>query len=315
MKIQKLFAVVASAAQAPSALTSRCFVGVKHASVSPRLVCRYVALGNTFAGETSTGVKCIDDDGLTLFEDDPGHSRSNPSFVYSHMTLHFNPEAWTPIMFYTAEYDYPCVYFGTNPSQHIEIYTCDKVEPPKVTTTTPITTTTASTATATTTPTTTIPTTLPASATCISNSKGKKNGNGYRGYCCSSNDDCYNSCVKGKRDGPAFPSSTVTATLSSGCTKGLQGKKNGKGTNIYCCYSDANCKESCINGICNKAKVILKPATTSPHYLSVPRVPKVSKRAMVSKTIVALPVMIVEIAASKANAIISRVLYSINYFV
>ena len=77
------------------------------------------------------------------------------------------------------------------------------------------------------------------------------------------------------------------------------------------------CKECCINGKCNKAEVILKPATTSPppHYLSVLRVPKASKRVMVSKTIVALPVMVVEIAASKANAIIRRVLYSINYFV
>lgn len=135
MKIQKLFAVVASAAQAPSALAFRCFVGVKYANVSPRLVCRYVALGNTLCGR-------------------------NFNWCQTYRWRWFN-------------------------------------------------------------------------------------------------------CVKGKRDGPAFLSSTVTATLWTDCAKGLRGKKNGNGTNGYCCYSDANCEESCINGKCSKAKVTLKPATTS----------------------------------------------------
>ncbi|KAF1800472.1 hypothetical protein FB192DRAFT_1252154, partial [Mucor lusitanicus] len=95
------------------------------------------------------------------------------------------------------------------------------------------------------------------------NSKGKKKGDGYKDYCCLSHLDCFNSCVKGKCDGPAFPSSTATISLPAGCTKGLQGKKNGKGTNGYCCYSDADCVDSCINGKCNKANVTLKPKTTS----------------------------------------------------
>ncbi|RCH97830.1 hypothetical protein CU098_001544, partial [Rhizopus stolonifer] len=126
----------------------------------------------------------------------------------------------------------------------------------KTTTTSVATTKTTSTATAT--------------ATCISGSSGKKNGDGYNGYCCTSSDDCLDTCVKGKCNGPTNTKITTSSTTTkkattttttkkatttttsgaSSCTPGVSGKKNGTGKTGYCCTSSDDCLETCRSGKC-----------------------------------------------------------------
>ncbi|ORE08142.1 hypothetical protein BCV72DRAFT_324891 [Rhizopus microsporus var. microsporus] len=77
-----------------------------------------------------------------------------------------------------------------------------------------LTLTNAGTFTATTTITiTTTVTATTATASYITGSKGKKKGNGFNGYCCSSSNDCCDSCIKGKYNGPKAPTTTTTTAL------------------------------------------------------------------------------------------------------
>jgi hypothetical protein len=41
-------------------------------------------------------------------------------------------------------------------------------------------------------------TTTSSSSTCYPGSSGKKLGDGYNGYCCTSSDDCLDTCISGK---------------------------------------------------------------------------------------------------------------------
>lgn len=126
------------------------------------------------------------------------------------------------------------------------------------------------TSTATTTTTTTATTATTATASCIAGSRGKKKGNGFNGYCCSSSDDCHESCVKGKCNGAKAPSITTSATTTKNtgspsptpdsCTSGAKDKKKGNGFNGYCCSSSDDCRDSCIKGKCNGPKA---PTTTT----------------------------------------------------
>ncbi|CEG82707.1 hypothetical protein RMATCC62417_16740 [Rhizopus microsporus] len=126
-----------------------------------------------------------------------------------------------------------------------------------------------STATTTITTTTTTAATT-ATASCITGSRGKKKGNGFNGYCCSFSDDCRDSCVKGKCNGPKAPSTTTSATTTkntgspsptpNSCISGVKGKKKGNEFNGYCCSSSDDCRGSCIKGKCNGPKA---PTTTT----------------------------------------------------
>ncbi|KAK3806687.1 MAG: hypothetical protein J3Q66DRAFT_421377 [Benniella sp.] len=83
-------------------------------------------------------------------------------------------------------------------------------------------------------PTTTTPP-IP-SPTCTAGYKGKKNGKGPDGACCSRSDDCRDTCVKG--------------ICKDYCLAGYEGKKNGRGPNGACCSHSDDCKDTCVYGIC-----------------------------------------------------------------
>ncbi|KAK3807199.1 MAG: hypothetical protein J3Q66DRAFT_444992 [Benniella sp.] len=89
-------------------------------------------------------------------------------------------------------------------------------------------------------PTTTPPksTTTPPkpSPTCLAGYKGKCNGKGPDGACCSNSDDCKDTCVKG--------------ICRDRCLTGFKGKRNGKGPNGACCSHSDDCKDTCVKGIC-----------------------------------------------------------------
>ncbi|CEJ04344.1 hypothetical protein RMCBS344292_18308 [Rhizopus microsporus] len=105
---------------------------------------------------------------------------------------------------------------------------------------------------------------------CIAGSRGKKKGNGFNGYCCSTSDDCRESCIKGKCNGPKAPSTTTTTKNTgsptptpSSCISGVKGKKKGNGFNGYCCSTSDDCRESCIKGKCNGPKAPTTTTTTA----------------------------------------------------
>ena len=109
-----------------------------------------------------------------------------------------------------------------------------------------------------------------ATATCIAGSSGKKNGDGYNGFCCTSSNDCWDTCVSGKCNGPALTSTTAktttaktttktttktaatktATTTSKACKTGVSGKKLGNGATGYCCKSSDDCLETCRSGVC-----------------------------------------------------------------
>lgn len=97
-----------------------------------------------------------------------------------------------------------------------------------------------------TTATTTTTTNATPTPTCTGNSKGKKRGDGHKdGYCLTSANRI-NSCTKGECDGPS-----PILPLPTNCKKGVQGKKNGRGLTNYCCTSNDDCQDICINGLCS----------------------------------------------------------------
>ncbi|KAK4509701.1 Cyclin domain-containing protein [Mucor velutinosus] len=83
---------------------------------------------------------------------------------------------------------------------------------------------------------------------CLPGAKGKRNGDGYLGYCCSSSDDCVESCKSGVCNGPRKPNDPPAGLA---CRAGYAGLNNGQGPATACCYSSDDCKESCVNGRCN----------------------------------------------------------------
>ncbi|CAO3701198.1 unnamed protein product [Rhizopus stolonifer] len=112
-----------------------------------------------------------------------------------------------------------------------------------------------------------------ATSKCISGSSGQGNGDGYKGYCCSDSDDCFNSCINDVCNGPTKPTTTTTSsstpTSSPGeCTTGSKGLGNGDGYKGYCCEDSDDCFNSCVSGVCDgpintktTTKTITKTAT------------------------------------------------------
>ncbi|KAK3807245.1 MAG: hypothetical protein J3Q66DRAFT_357052 [Benniella sp.] len=107
----------------------------------------------------------------------------------------------------------PVTVATTNPPQ-------TTTNPPKPTTTPPKSTTTP-------------PKPTP---TCLSGYRGKRNGKGPDGACCSDSDDCKDTCVKG--------------ICRDRCLTGYKGKGNGEGPNGACCSHSDDCKDTCVKGIC-----------------------------------------------------------------
>ncbi|GAN03364.1 hypothetical protein MAM1_0039c02817 [Mucor ambiguus] len=83
---------------------------------------------------------------------------------------------------------------------------------------------------------------------CLPGVKGKGNGDGYLGYCCSSSDDCVESCKSGVCNGSSKPNDPP---VGSACRAGYAGLKNGQGPASACCWDSDDCQESCVNGRCN----------------------------------------------------------------
>ncbi|CAO3692131.1 hypothetical protein G6F70_008784 [Rhizopus microsporus] len=91
-----------------------------------------------------------------------------------------------------------------------------------------------------------------AAAKCISGSAGKGNGDGYKGFCCKTSDDCFESCVSGVCNGPTKPTKTTTSSAPApSCIAGSKGLGNGDGYKGYCCENSDDCINSCVSGICN----------------------------------------------------------------
>jgi hypothetical protein len=100
-------------------------------------------------------------------------------------------------------------------------------------------------------------------AACIPGSSGKGNGDGYKGYCCTTEADCIDDCVNGQCVGPVntktttkttttktgTKTTTATTTPTTGaCIPGSSGLGNGDGYNGYCCKTNNDCWEACISG-------------------------------------------------------------------
>ncbi|CAO3611882.1 unnamed protein product [Mucor fragilis] len=100
---------------------------------------------------------------------------------------------------------------------------------------------------------------------CVPGSSGKRNGDGYLGYCCTSSDDCIESCKSGVCNGYGEPTRTTSAspplsTETMGpCISGVKGKRNGDGYLGYCCSSSDDCVQSCKSGVCNGPRIACRP--------------------------------------------------------
>ncbi|KAI8987082.1 hypothetical protein BDB01DRAFT_834162 [Pilobolus umbonatus] len=89
---------------------------------------------------------------------------------------------------------------------------------------------------------------------CIPGSLGLGGGNGYRDYCCTDQSDCIGDCIMGKCNGPIKQDNHMVPIDPSNevfCIIGAYGTEKGDGYKDYCCKSQRDCVESCVNGLCN----------------------------------------------------------------
>ncbi|KAI8069404.1 hypothetical protein BC940DRAFT_318255 [Gongronella butleri] len=117
----------------------------------------------------------------------------------------------------------------------------------------------------------TAPTGTPTSCACTPGYSGLKNGGGPTGACCTSSDDCQDTCNPGGQCGVsgATPTCKTTSTTktttttktstttkttttasptSCACTPGYSGLKNGGGPTGACCTSSDDCQDTCNPG-------------------------------------------------------------------
>lgn len=113
------------------------------------------------------------------------------------------------------------------------------------------------------------------SSSCTAGSQGLAQGDGYNGYCCNTQADCWDDCISGVCNGPVntktatatTKTTTTTKTASSPgssatCTSGSKGLGKGDGYNGACCATQADCWDDCISGVCN-GPVNTKTATAT----------------------------------------------------
>lgn len=92
--------------------------------------------------------------------------------------------------------------------------------------------------------------------TCTSGYCGKANGGGPTNACCSTSNDCVDTCNSngqcGINDGTGQPKNPSCGTSSgSSCTSGYCGKTNGGGPTGACCATNNDCVDTCnSNGKC-----------------------------------------------------------------
>ncbi|KAG1445740.1 hypothetical protein G6F56_009807 [Rhizopus delemar] len=93
----------------------------------------------------------------------------------------------------------------------------------------------------------------PTSGSCTSGSFGLEKGDGYNGYCCETQADCWDDCISGKCNGPVNTKTTTAAAqpTSGSCTSGSYGLGKGDGYKGFCCETQADCLDDCIRGSCN----------------------------------------------------------------
>ncbi|KAI8088078.1 uncharacterized protein B0P05DRAFT_635278 [Gilbertella persicaria] len=102
---------------------------------------------------------------------------------------------------------------------------------------------------------------------CIHKACGTKNGTGYKGYCCLTDDDCLDSCINNQCNGiknPKFadPISTkknpkYADPIPDSCKKdniSYFGSNDKNGPAGVCCDSDQDCQNSCVNDHCTAKK-------------------------------------------------------------
>ncbi|CAO3610744.1 unnamed protein product [Mucor hiemalis] len=82
----------------------------------------------------------------------------------------------------------------------------------------------------------------PTSVVCKAGFRGKKNGRGPKDACCSSSDDCQESCVSG--------ACTTKYDNIQVCIAGAINKRMGDGLTGHCCSHSDDCKETCRSGVC-----------------------------------------------------------------
>ncbi|CAO3648731.1 unnamed protein product [Mucor hiemalis] len=94
---------------------------------------------------------------------------------------------------------------------------------------------------------------------CTAGSSGLGKGDGYKGYCCKTEADCIDDCVKGVCVGPVNTKTTTPATKTTTtpttptpgtCTPGSSGLGNGDGYKGACCKTQADCIDDCVKGAC-----------------------------------------------------------------
>ena len=79
------------------------------------------------------------------------------------------------------------------------------------------------------------------SSSCTSGYSGSGNGQGPNGACCTSSDDCQDTCSSGRCSG----ASTLPTSTPSSCLSGYAGKGNGQGPTCACCKSSNDCLDTC----------------------------------------------------------------------
>lgn len=82
------------------------------------------------------------------------------------------------------------------------------------------------------------------------NNRGSGSGLGWRGFCCKTDDDCHESCIKGKCNGRVDPKYASPIGDGTCVNTGNIGSRTGEGWKDYCCESSDDCRDSCIKGKC-----------------------------------------------------------------
>ncbi|PHZ15354.1 uncharacterized protein RHIMIDRAFT_302745 [Rhizopus microsporus ATCC 52813] len=82
------------------------------------------------------------------------------------------------------------------------------------------------------------------------NNRGSGSGLGWRGFCCKTDDDCHESCIKGKCNGRVDPKYASPINDGTCIDTGNIGSRTGEGWGNFCCETSEDCREDCVKGKC-----------------------------------------------------------------
>ncbi|KAI8361744.1 hypothetical protein BD560DRAFT_404593, partial [Blakeslea trispora] len=89
-------------------------------------------------------------------------------------------------------------------------------------------------------------------ASCIAGSAGKKNRDGWVGYCCKTDADCHEHCNTAINKCTGYHDAKEQALAEEyHCMRGAYARGLGNGWGNVCCKTDDDCRESCLNNVCN----------------------------------------------------------------